>query len=74
MWRLGAWGILELSTIGDCTDGWQNPAMSPHTPNKTGTRHTDTQWRAEGGQGKEPKKESAKHSTCNAPSSYDTDK
>ena len=30
-----------------------NPAMSPHAHEKTGTRHTDTQWKAEGGEGRE---------------------
>ena len=30
-----------------------NPAMSPHTLDKTGTRHTDTQWKVKGGEGRE---------------------
>ena len=30
-----------------------NPAMSPHAPAKKGTHHTDTQWKAEGGEGRE---------------------
>ena len=25
-----------------------DPAMSPHTPEKTGTHHTDKQWKIEG--------------------------
>ena len=28
-----------------------NPAMSPHTHEKTGTHHTDIQWKAERGEG-----------------------
>ena len=32
-----------------------NPAMSPHAFDKTGTRHTDTQWKTKGGEGKEQK-------------------
>ena len=38
---------------GDGTDGWQsltNPTMSPTPPReKTGTHHTDKQWKVEGG-------------------------
>ena len=29
--------------------------MSPHALDKTGTRHTDTQWKAKGGKGREQK-------------------
>ena len=28
-----------------------NPAMSPQPPKRSGTRHTDRQWKAEGGEG-----------------------
>jgi len=38
-----------------------NPAMNPHTPEKTRTCHTDTQWKAEGGERREQKQ--LKHST-----------
>ena len=60
------------STIGsqlqdrDCTVHWwlpktDNPAMSPHAPEKTGTCHTDTQWKAEGGDEREQKPLRAPH-------------
>ena len=42
--------------------------MSPYAPNRTGTRHTDTRRKAEGGE------KPAKSSTLNAPSSRHTDK
>ena len=32
-----------------------NPAMSPHALDNTGTRHTDTQWKAKGGEGRKQK-------------------
>jgi len=35
--------------------------MSPHTPDETGTRHTDTQWKAKGGEGREQKPVNAPH-------------
>ena len=38
---------------GDCTDGWQNlttQPWAPTPPRRMGTRHTDTQWKAEGGE------------------------
>jgi len=38
-----------------------NPAMSPHDLDKTGTRHTDTQWKAKGGEGREQKPLNAPH-------------
>ena len=38
-----------------------NPAMGPHTPEKTGAHHTDTHWRAEGGEGREQKPLNAPH-------------
>ena len=38
-----------------------NPAMSPHALDKTGIRHTDTQWKAEGGEGREQKLLNAPH-------------
>ena len=38
-----------------------NPAMSPHALDKTGTRHTDTQWKAKGGEGREQKPLNAPH-------------
>ena len=44
--------------------------MSPHAPEKIGTRHTDTQWKAKGGEGREQK--TAKCSTSNAPTSRPT--
>ena len=40
-----------------------NPAMSPHALDKTGTRHTDTQWKAKGGEGREQKPLTAPHIT-----------
>ena len=49
-----------------------NPAMSPDVLDKTGTRHTDTQWKSQGW-GREGTK-TAKHSTHNAPSFRPTDK
>ena len=71
-----------VSTIGsqteDCTDEWQNltsqPAMSSHALEKTGTRHTNRQWKVikGGGGGREGKK--LKLSTQSAPSSRHTDK
>ena len=42
-WRLHQW-LAKLD----------NPAMSPHTSNKTGTHHTDKQWKVEGGPLKTP--------------------
>ena len=57
-WRLQQW--LEKP---------DKPDMSPHTPKKTGTRHTDKQWKLEGG-GRE---KTAKRSTQNALSSGHTD-
>ena len=45
-----------------------NPAMSPHAPRRTGTRHTDTQWKAEGGEGgREQKPLNAPHTTLLLP-------
>ena len=38
-----------------------NPAMSPHALDKTGTRHTDTQWKAKGGEGRDQKLLNAPH-------------
>ena len=38
-----------------------NPAMSPHALEKTGTCHTNTQWKAEGGEGREQKQLNAPH-------------
>ena len=38
-----------------------NPAMSPHALDKTGTRHIDTQWKAEGREGREQKPLNAPH-------------
>ena len=35
--------------------------MSPHALDKTGTRHTDTQWKAKGGEGREQKPLDAPH-------------
>ena len=32
-----------------------NPAMSPNALDKTGTHHTDTQWKAKGGEGRKQK-------------------
>ena len=50
---------------GDRTDGWlakpDNPAMSPHALDKTGTSHTDTQWKAKGGEEREQKLLNAPH-------------
>ena len=46
--------------------------MSPHVLDKTGTRHTDTQWKSQGW-GREGTK-TAKHSTHNAPSFRSTNK
>ena len=48
-----------------------NPAMGPHTPEKTGTCHTDRQWKVEGA---ERKGKTAKRSTQNVPSSCYTNK
>ena len=45
--------------------------MSAHTLEKIGTRHTDTQWKAKGGEGREQK--NATRSTHNAPTSCSTD-
>ena len=42
--------------------------MNPHALDKTGTRHTDTQWKAKSGEGREQKH---KH---NAPTSRHTGK
>ena len=53
-WRLHSWLAKP-----------DNPAMSPHALEKIGTRHTDTQWKAKGGEGREQK--IAKRSTHNAP-------
>ena len=44
--------------------------MSPHALDKIGTRHTDTQWKAKGGERREQK--TAKCSTHNAPTSRPT--
>ena len=44
--------------------------MSPHALEKIGTHHTDTQWKAKGGEGREQK--TAKRSTHNAPTSRPT--
>ena len=44
--------------------------MSPHALEKIGTRHTDTQWKAKGGEGREQK--TTKRSTHNAPTSCPT--
>ena len=44
---------------GDCIYGWQNLGIqpwAPHAPKKTGSRHSDTQWKAEGGEGRKQKK------------------
>ena len=46
--------------------------MSSHALDKTGTRHTDTQWKAKGW-GREGTK-TAKRSTHKAPTSRPTDK
>ena len=35
--------------------------MSPHALDKTGTRHTYTQWKAKGGEGREKKPLNAPH-------------
>ena len=35
--------------------------MSPHALDKTGTRHTDTQWKVKGGEGREQKLLNAPH-------------
>lgn len=47
--------------------------MSPHVPEKTGTSHTDKQWKIEGG-GREGKgrdrKKTTRHSTQNASSCF----
>jgi len=81
MWRLGAWEIRELplfaasskmETAPMAGKTWQPSHEPPHTPVNTGTRHTDTQWKAEGGDGREQK--TAKRSTHNAPFSRHTDK
>ena len=45
--------------------------MSPHALDKTGTRHTDTQWKVKGGEGREQK--TAKRSIHTAPTSRPTD-
>ena len=37
--------------------------MSPHVPEKTGTRHTDTQWKVEG-EGREGKNRSTQNTPC----------
>ena len=46
--------------------------MSPHALDKPGTRHTDTQWKAKGGEGS--KQKPLKRSTNKAPTSRPTDK
>ena len=38
-----------------------NPAMSPHALDKTGTHHTDTQLKAKGGEGRKQKQLNAPH-------------
>ena len=38
--------------------------MSPHALDKTGTRHTDTQWKAKGGEGMEQKPLNARGIPC----------
>ena len=38
-----------------------NPAMSPHALDKIGTHHTETQWKAKGGEGREQKPLNAPH-------------
>ena len=35
--------------------------MSPHALDKTGTRHTDSQWKVKGGEGREQKLLNAPH-------------
>ena len=43
---------------GDCSDGGQNlttQPWAPMPPEKTGTCHTDTQWKADGGDGTQQK-------------------
>ena len=47
-----------------------NPGMSPHTLDKTGTRHTDTQWKAKGGEGKEQKRLNAPHMRLLLPATF----
>jgi len=44
--------------------------MSTHALEKIATRHTDTQWKAKGGEGREQK--TAKRSPHNAPTSRPT--
>jgi len=47
--------------------------MSPHVPEKTGTGHTDKQWKVEGGgrEGKQrDRKKTTRHSTQNASSCF----
>ena len=59
MWRLGARDILELPQLTASskmeTNRWLpkpgNLVISPKAPKKRGTRHTDTQGKAEGGEG-----------------------
>ena len=80
LWRLGARDILELPLFAASSKmetalmagKLDNPAMSPHALDKTGTRHTDTQWKANGGEGGE--QTTAKRSTHNAPISHHTEK
>ena len=72
MWRLGAGDILELPLLANSEvetapmagKTWHNPAVSPHAPEKTGTCHTDTQWKAEGGEGREQKQPKARGIPC----------
>ena len=84
LWRLGARNILELPLLAASSKMEtapmagkpDNPAMSPPPPlppfpRRTGTRHTDTQWKAEGG---ERGNKNRKRSTHNAPTSHHTDK
>ena len=52
-------------------DKADNAAMRLHPPEKTGTRHTDHQWKVEGGEGRG---KTTKHSTQNALSSCHTGK
>ena len=63
LWRLGARDILELPLLATSSKmetalmagKADNPAMSPHALEKIGTRHTDTQWKAKGGEGRKQK-------------------
>ena len=74
MWRLGAWDVLELPLLAASSNmetapmtgkTWQ-PSHEPHAPTKTGTHHTNKQWKVEGGR---KVKKTAKCYTQKAPSS-----